>query len=284
MVPRSDGTHWSRRRVPGPTPSSSARTRGLVTSNVSHVIVLIDVPEDRESIQTAPNFPRDLSTMSSSLAAGRTRSMLPTRSGASRSSSRPWSPASRSASTTPGAHRLPGLQGDDRRRRWRPGLRRGGEQPQRERRRRRHHDRVGDDLNGEHALALRPRAGRAERGRHRAARRIQLAFIMALLLKATFTRDRHQPALRSRRSPTPRLCTLPTTRTFTVGDMRDFAPSELDTGQGTSSSRPRRSPDSAPRPGGVSIDVVDTKGTAEPGEAIRTDTMGMTTATSSSLS
>ncbi len=128
-----------------------------------------------------------------------------------------------------------------------------------------------NDLNGEQALAfVRERYELSEGDISRGRR--QLAFIKALLLKAT-SRETVTNPLTIAKFTDAATANLVLDQTFTVGDMRDFALQLRDirsgdvvfatapfTGFGTS-------------PEGASIDVVDTKGMADLGEAIRTDTM-----------
>ncbi len=128
-----------------------------------------------------------------------------------------------------------------------------------------------NDLNGEQALAfVRERHALSEGDISRGRR--QLAFIKALMLKATSPATVTNP-LKIAKFTDAATQNLVLDQDLTIGQLRDYAVSLRNvrgsdvvfstapfTGFGTS-------------PGGASIDIVDKKGMADLGEALRTDTM-----------
>lgn len=128
-----------------------------------------------------------------------------------------------------------------------------------------------NDLNGEQALAfVRERYTLSEGDISRGRR--QLAFIKALFLKATAPETITNP-VKIARFTDAATENLVLDQTLTVGDMRDTAISlrHIRSGDIIFATAPftgfGRSPE------GASIDIVDEKGMADLGEAIRTDTM-----------
>ena len=166
---------------------------------------------------------------------------------------------------------LRGLQEHDGCRGRRPRVRRGGEQRLRQRRPGRHQEGL-ERPQRRAGPGLRPRALHAQRGRHLPwpppARLHQGADA-----QGDQHRDGHQPdqdrQVHQRRDREPRRSTR-TSRSASCATTRSRCATS---GPTTSSSRRHRSPASAPRPGGASIDIVDKKGMADLGEALRTDTM-----------
>ena len=129
-----------------------------------------------------------------------------------------------------------------------------------------------NDLNGEQALGfVRERYTLSEGDISRGRR--QLAFIKALMLKAIEPARRSPTRSRSPSSPTPPPRTSSSTRTSRSASCATTPSRCATSGPATSSSRPRRSPASAPhRPAPPSTSSTS-KGMADLGEALRTDTM-----------
>ena len=128
-----------------------------------------------------------------------------------------------------------------------------------------------NELNGEQALAfVRERYTLSEGDISRGRR--QLAFIKALLLKATSPETVTNP-LKIAKFTDAATDNLVLDQTFTVGDMRDYALQLRDIRSGDVVFATAPFTGFGRSPEGASIDVVDTKGMADLGEAIRTDTM-----------
>ena len=128
-----------------------------------------------------------------------------------------------------------------------------------------------NDLNGEQALAfVRERYTLSEGDISRGRR--QLAFIKALFLKATAPETITNP-VKIAKFTDAATKNLVLDQTLTVGDMRDqaLALRNIRSGDIVFATAPFTGFGTSPQ--GASIDIVDTKGMAELGEAIRTDTM-----------
>jgi LCP family protein required for cell wall assembly len=128
-----------------------------------------------------------------------------------------------------------------------------------------------NELNGEQALAfVRERYTLSEGDISRGRR--QLAFIKALLLKATSSETVTNP-LKIARFTDAATDNLVLDQTLTVGMMRDqaLALRNIRSGDIVFATAPFSGYGRSPE--GASIDVVDTKGMADLGEALRTDTM-----------
>ncbi|MFQ6171479.1 LCP family protein [Oryzobacter sp. R7] len=128
-----------------------------------------------------------------------------------------------------------------------------------------------NDLNGEQALAfVRERYTLSEGDISRGRR--QLAFIKALFLKATAPETITNP-VKIAKFTNAATENLVLDQTLTVGDMRDTAISlrHIRSGDIVFATAPFTGFGTSPQ--GASIDIVDEKGMADLGEAIRTDTM-----------
>lgn len=128
-----------------------------------------------------------------------------------------------------------------------------------------------NELNGTQALAfVRERYSLSEGDISRGRR--QLAFIKALLLKAT-SRETVTNPLTIAKFTDAATANLVLDQNFTVADMRDFALELRDIRGGDVVFATAPFTGFGRSPEGASIDIVDTKGMAALGEAIRTDTM-----------